>query len=72
LREGPNRKLVANCNGEGILLVKASGDVTLEQLGDKILPLVTRLTCGGFILHCAYTMCDAPGLLQFLKAIAEM
>ncbi|KAM1980090.1 hypothetical protein FF1_037407 [Malus domestica] len=100
LREGPNRKLMVDCNGEGILFVEASADVTLEQLGDKILPpcplleeflvnfpgsdgiigcplllvQVTRLTCGGFILalRLNHTMCDAPGLLQFLTAIAEM
>ncbi|TQD98871.1 hypothetical protein C1H46_015514 [Malus baccata] len=95
LREGPNRKLMVDCNGEGILFVEASADVTLEQLGDKILPpcplleeflfnfpgsdgiigcQVTRLICGGFILalRLNHTMCDAPGLLLFLNAIAEM
>ncbi|RXH96925.1 hypothetical protein DVH24_035593 [Malus domestica] len=35
---------------------------------------VTCLTCGGFILalRLNHKMCDAPGLLQFLNAIAEM
>ncbi|KAM1033963.1 hypothetical protein ACFX2A_038276 [Malus domestica] len=100
LREGPDRKLMVDCNGEGILFVEASANVTLEQLGDKILPpcplleeflfnflgsdgiigcplllvQVTRLTCGGFILalRLNHTMCDAPGFLQFLTAVAEM
>ncbi|KAM1980054.1 hypothetical protein FF1_037376 [Malus domestica] len=100
LREGPNRKLMVDCNGEGILFVEAFANVTLEQLGDKILPpcplleeflfnfpssngiigcplllvQVTCLICGGFILalRLNHTMCDAPGLLLFLTAIAEM
>ncbi|XP_070679476.1 alcohol acyl transferase 1 allele GSa-like [Malus domestica] len=96
LREGPNRKLMVDCNGEGILFVKASADVTLEQLGDKIslleeflfnfpgsdgiigcpllLVQVTCLTCGGLILalRLNHTMCDAPGFLQFLTAVAKM
>ncbi|KAL5766342.1 hypothetical protein ACOSP7_016959 [Xanthoceras sorbifolium] len=35
---------------------------------------VTRLICGGFIfaLRLNHTMCDAPGLFQFLKTIKEM
>ncbi|XP_050152489.1 alcohol acyl transferase 2-like isoform X2 [Malus sylvestris] len=100
LKEGPNKMLMVDCNGEGILFVEASADVTLEQLGDKILPpcplleeflfnfpgsdgiigcplllvQVTRLKCGGFILalRLNHTMCDAPGFLQFLTAVAEM
>ncbi|KAL9458604.1 hypothetical protein AB3S75_007469 [Citrus x aurantiifolia] len=35
---------------------------------------MTRLTCGGFIfaLRLNHTMCDAFGLVQFLKAIEDM
>ncbi|PQM40625.1 methanol O-anthraniloyltransferase-like [Prunus yedoensis var. nudiflora] len=38
LREGPNRKLMVECNAEGVLFIEANADVTLEQLGDRILP----------------------------------
>ncbi|XP_061989049.1 alcohol acyl transferase 1 allele GSa-like [Rosa rugosa] len=38
LREGPNRKLMVDCNGKGVLFVGANADVTLEEIGDAILP----------------------------------
>ncbi|BFG30729.1 hypothetical protein CerSpe_170040 [Prunus speciosa] len=38
LREGPNRKLMVECNGEGVLFIGANADVTLAQLGDTIAP----------------------------------
>ncbi|WCJ27734.1 Alcohol acyl transferase 1 allele RGa [Euphorbia peplus] len=36
IREWPNRKLVVECNAEGILFVEAAADVSLKQLGDVI------------------------------------
>ncbi|CAN6559469.1 unnamed protein product [Malus baccata var. baccata] len=52
LREGPNRKLMVECTGEGVLFIEADADVTLEQLGDAIVP------------PCPFLeefLCNAPG-----------
>ncbi|KAM3270790.1 hypothetical protein P3S67_028992 [Capsicum chacoense] len=38
LIEGPNRKLIVNCNSEGVLFVEADANVELEKLGDSIKP----------------------------------
>ncbi|KAJ4846130.1 hypothetical protein Tsubulata_000837 [Turnera subulata] len=39
LREGPNRKLMVECTGEGVVFVEAeAADVTLEQFGDALSP----------------------------------
>ncbi|CAI9755549.1 unnamed protein product [Fraxinus pennsylvanica] len=37
--EGDNRKLMVDCNEEGVLLVEADANINIEQLGDNILPL---------------------------------
>ncbi|KAG6387628.1 hypothetical protein SASPL_152820 [Salvia splendens] len=38
LREHANRKLVVECNGEGIVFIEADADVSLHQLGDSLYP----------------------------------
>ncbi|KAJ4719204.1 Benzyl alcohol O-benzoyltransferase [Melia azedarach] len=86
LQEGPNRKLMVDCNGKGVLFVEADANIKLDQLGDSIhppfpylkeimygIPHVTRLTCGGFIFALLFhhSLCDGPGLKQFLEMLTE-
>ncbi|KDP39567.1 hypothetical protein JCGZ_02587 [Jatropha curcas] len=52
IRERPNRKLVVECTGEGILFVEADADVALDQFGDAIRP---PFPCFGELLF------DVPG-----------
>ncbi|KAJ4780445.1 HXXXD-type acyl-transferase family protein [Rhynchospora pubera] len=101
LREEAGRKLVVECNSEGVVFVEAEADARVEDFGEEpVLPIpgaekllygpgdyghdvtnkpllyiqVTRFKCGGFCfgLQICHVIADAPGVFQFLAAVAEL
>ncbi|KAM4075868.1 hypothetical protein ACJW30_12G021600 [Castanea mollissima] len=81
LREGPGRKLVVECTGEGIVFIEADADLLFDVPGSGevlncplLLIQVTRLKCSGFIfaLHVNHTMSDAAESVQFMAAMGEI
>ncbi|XP_050888020.1 benzyl alcohol O-benzoyltransferase [Lathyrus oleraceus] len=59
LREGPSRKLMVDCNEEGVLFIEADADVTLKEFGDVLLPL---FPCLDELLY------DVPGSSNIINA----
>ncbi|KAA8527997.1 hypothetical protein F0562_035134 [Nyssa sinensis] len=70
LHEGPNRKLLVDCTGEGVLFVEADANIKLEQLGDTIQPpcpyrqeLLYDVPGSGGILGCPLMLIQVTRLL---------
>jgi hypothetical protein len=63
LREGPKRKLLVECTGEGILFIEANADVTLEQFGDALWPPIPCLEELLFDVPGSSGMINCPLLL---------
>ncbi|MCL7034743.1 hypothetical protein MKW94_027616 [Papaver nudicaule] len=84
LREAPRGKLLVECTGQGVYFVEADAEVSLNQLGGDDLkppfPYLEQLLCAPGdsedILFCPlihnHTICDAQGLHQFKRALAEI
>jgi len=54
LIEGPNKKLMVNCNSEGIMFIEADANIELDKLGDSIKPPCPYLD----LLHHNVPSCD--------------
>jgi hypothetical protein len=72
LREGPGRKLVVECTGEGVMFIEADADVTLQQFGDAHLQppspcmedLLFDVPGSGGILNCPLLLIQVHVLLK--------
>uniref|UniRef100_A0A5B7ARG0 Putative methanol O-anthraniloyltransferase n=1 Tax=Davidia involucrata TaxID=16924 RepID=A0A5B7ARG0_DAVIN len=70
LVEGPNRKLMVDCNGEGVLFIEGDANVRLGQLDDTIQPpcpyrqeLLSDVPGSGGILGCPLMLIQVTRLL---------
>lgn len=58
LREGNDRKLMVDCNGEGVLFIEADADVSVEEFGGQLQP---PFPCWDQLLF------DVPGSSQVIN-----
>ncbi|KAJ0735909.1 putative benzyl alcohol O-benzoyltransferase [Helianthus annuus] len=59
LKEGPGRKLMVDCSGQGALFIEAEADVTLKQFGVELQP---PFPCREELLY------DVPGSSRILDS----
>ncbi|KAL0916985.1 hypothetical protein M5K25_014541 [Dendrobium thyrsiflorum] len=63
LREGPSKKLLVDCTGEGVLFIEAEADVKLEDFGDALQPPFPCLEELLFDVEGSSAVLNAPLLL---------
>ncbi|XP_059625146.1 benzyl alcohol O-benzoyltransferase [Cornus florida] len=70
LREGPGRKLIVDCTGEGVMFIEADADVRLDQFGDALQPpfpcleeLLYDVPGSGGVLDCPLLLIQVTRLL---------
>ncbi|KAG6385804.1 hypothetical protein SASPL_154685 [Salvia splendens] len=78
LREHANRKLVVECNGEGIVFIEADADVSLQQLGDALHPpfpyldnLLHHLPATAGIIDCPLLLIQVSCFTKLYLQIAN-
>ncbi|GJV62647.1 benzyl alcohol O-benzoyltransferase-like protein [Tanacetum coccineum] len=67
LKEGPARKLMVDCMGEGVLFIEAEADVTLKQFGQGLQPPFPCMKERFYDVPGSSGILDTPLLLIQLK-----
>lgn len=79
LREGPCRKLMVDCTGEGVMFIGADADVSLRDFGDALQPpfpcleeLLYDVPGSGGVLNCPLLLIQVNTCMLILYVIKKV